>query len=123
MSEPMTKIYIGALTAIFPSLDGAGNQTRSTFFSIPAMLPAVSVEAAAEAARAASFERWKAEDGWYGHQANIMPVTKAFLQATLNACAAGVVGDIEELSDDEPPQTFNFEAGPQEPEEWADVIG
>jgi len=70
---------------------------------IPAFIPAESMEAAADLARVYAFERWKPEDGWRGHQANILPIAEAQIDAMLGAY------DLNALEvDDSHGLTFNF---------------
>jgi len=72
---------------------------------IPALIPAESIQAAAEAAKKQALNRWKVEEGWHSHQAAIMPVTKDFYDAAFNAHRAGVVDVSDEIEQE---QTFQF---------------
>jgi hypothetical protein len=98
------KVYIVAMLAFSPLQDGTpGGGTYSE--SIPAIIPAASMDEAAEAAKKVALDRWKVSEGWYGHQANILPVTKAFYDAAFTAYDAGIV-DIPD--EDEPGGSYNF---------------
>lgn len=63
---------------------------------LPGLVPAESIEAAAESAKAEAFSKWQTSEAWYGHQAAIMPVTKQFFELALKALAAGAIDTITE---------------------------
>lgn len=72
--------------------------------SVPAIIVAASIEIAAEQAKEQALERWKPEEGWHTHQANIMAVTSQFYEAAFEAYEAGVI----DMSDEEP-LTFTWD--------------
>lgn len=90
----------------FSSLHDTSVAGESTYVEhLPALVPAASIKDAAENARAFALDRWKMNEGWYGHQAAIMPVTRDFYEAAFNAHRAGVV----DMSDEgEQGETFQF---------------
>jgi hypothetical protein len=49
-----------------------------------------------EQAKIQSFERWKISEGWYGHQAAIIPVTKQVFELALSAFVAGAIDTMNE---------------------------
>ena len=97
------KIFAVAILAFLESRDQNDEPIGTISECIPALIPAASMQAAAAPARVHAFERWKTEEGWSQHQANILPVTKTFYDAAFEAHNAGVL----DMSD-EPGQTFNF---------------
>jgi hypothetical protein len=99
------KLYIASLLA-FSDMQIASEPDMPGFItnSGPALIPAESIQEAAAAARKHALERWKPEEGWHSHQANIMVVTKPFYDAFCAAYNAGIL----DMSDEEP-LTFNFE--------------
>lgn len=99
------KVYAISLMAFSPLHDASASGESTYVEHLPALVPAESIEEAAEAAKRQAFDRWKVTEGWYSHQAAVMPVTKAFFDAAFGAHRAGVV-DIPE--EDEPGQTFQF---------------
>ena len=99
------RIYVVALFAFSPVEDesvpdssdnGNSNLGADLPFGIrtsvlPALVPAESIEVVIDMCRARAFERWKPEEGWYGHRATILPVTEAFYEAAFKAHDAGVL--------------------------------
>lgn len=69
----------------------------------PALIPAENIYAAAEEAKHFAFDLWPKEEGWYGHQAAIQPVTNYFMETGFEAFQAGIIS-----LDTEEPQAFNF---------------
>ncbi len=53
---------------------------------LPALIPASTIEEAAERAKKIALNKWQPGAGWYGHQAAILPVTKDFYEAAFNVC-------------------------------------
>ncbi len=72
---------------------------------IPVLQPAETIEQMAQIVKAYALERWKAAEGWYGHQAAAMTVTQAFYQAAADALAAGITNP--NAADNEQ-RTFNL---------------
>jgi hypothetical protein len=99
------KVYCIALIA-FSHLHDADTGAGTYVENVPALVPADSIEEAAQAAREHAMTRWPPSQGWYGHQAAIEPVTAKFFEAAFRAHAAGVV---EESADTEAPEVFQFE--------------
>jgi hypothetical protein len=97
------KIYIASLLALSNVQDASDPTPLFITMSVPALIPAASIQAASEVARAHAFERWKPEEGWHSHQANIMPVTESFYDAFVKASQAGII----DMSDEEG-KSFNF---------------
>jgi hypothetical protein len=97
------RVYTIAAFAMSPLADGTpdGGTYMEAF---PCLIPAESIQDAAAQVRAVAMDRWKPDEGWYGHQAEILPVTKAFYDAAFEAARAGII-DLEE----EAPLTFKFE--------------
>jgi hypothetical protein len=99
------KLYIASILALSDlQIAGEVGMPGTLTNAIPALIPAASIDAAAERARVMAFRRWLPEEGWHTHQANIMNVTKAFYDAFIEAQQAGIL----DMSDEEP-ITFNFE--------------
>lgn len=98
------KIYIASLIAISDLIAEGDDRPASISMSIPALIPAQSIEAAAEQAKKFAFDKWKPEEGWHTHQATIMAVTEAFYEAASAAALAGILDMSEEEG-----QTFNFD--------------
>jgi hypothetical protein len=71
---------------------------------LPALIPASTIEEAAERAKEFALNKWQPGAGWYGHQAEILPVTKDFYEAAFRAYKAGVVDTL----DDEEGKFFTF---------------
>lgn len=72
---------------------------------IPGLVPAHSIEDAADRAKEKAFERWPIDQTWYGHQAAIEPVTNAFFDVAIQAYKAGEI----DSSDAEQPAIFQFD--------------
>jgi hypothetical protein len=105
--EEKLRVYIVSVMA-FSALNDTTVEGESTFVEhLPAIVPAASIEDAAENACAFAMERWKAVEGWYGHQAAIQPVTQTFYEAAFNAFDADVV-ELGNEGKDEPGQVFQF---------------
>jgi hypothetical protein len=75
------------------------------------LVPAGSIEEAAENAKNFALDKWKLSEGWFGHQASIMSVTKSFYDAAFNAKQAGIV-DVDD--ENEEGQVFRFSPNPQD---------
>lgn len=102
--EKKLRVYCAAAMAFHFRIDmpdDGGIRDGEYVEQFPALIPAESIEAAAEAARPIALERWKPSDEWYGHQITIEPVTEQFFDAAAAAATAGVIGE-----DDEAPKTF-----------------
>jgi hypothetical protein len=99
------KVYAISVMAFSGVSDNEGNQTNTYVKHLPALQPAASIEQAADIAKNHALGRWKQSEGWYGHQAVIMPVPKSFYYATLDALKAGIV---DESEDGEREQVFHF---------------
>jgi hypothetical protein len=113
MSEKL-KIYSISVMAFKASQDvlelsfidnGARGEDVTHVEQLPAIVPAHSIKEAAEQAKVFAFNRWTVEDGWYGHQACILPVTKDFYEKAFVAHEAGVVDTLDES---EPGECFSF---------------
>lgn len=98
------KIYIASIITFSMVDDAIDSDTKCISMSIPAFIPADTVQAAAEVAKAHAFERWPPTEGWYGHQANVMVATKEIYESLLGAAEAGAL----DMSD-EPPLTFTWD--------------
>ena len=72
---------------------------------VPGILPAQSIQQAAEAVKIFALERWKVSEGWYGHQACILPITKDFYEKAFEAYEAGL---IDTFNEPEPGECFTF---------------
>jgi hypothetical protein len=94
------KLYAMSLMAIYE--DEAGN---SVVMHLPALLPAYTKEDAVASARIHALTKWPPNYGWHSHQAAVIPVTKAFYEATMRADRAGIV-DWE--TPDEPGESFSL---------------
>lgn len=70
----------------------------------PALIPAVTIQDAAEQSKNFALDLWPKADGWYGHQAAVVPVTNYFLETVFEVFKAGAIGP-----DSEEPQTFDFD--------------
>lgn len=73
---------------------------------MPSILLAETIEEASEQAKKDAFERWKTEDGWYSHQATILPTPRDLFELmadklTLDALDFSGAGDEA--------KTFNFD--------------
>jgi hypothetical protein len=101
----MVKFYIASLLAFsdMQFVEGGQTQPGSYSESIPAFVPAESINDAAESVRTYLFERWKTTEGWHTHQANIMVLGEQQIAVIKEASAMGVI-DVSE----ETPRTFNF---------------
>jgi hypothetical protein len=95
------KIYIVSLMAFFFMPEE--NITRAEH--LPGLIPAESIEHAAQLAEQKARAHWKVEDGWFSHQAMVQPVTQDFLDATDGARTQGIL----DLRAFEQPQRFEFE--------------
>lgn len=72
---------------------------------LPALIPAYSIDEASEQSKTFALGRWKVSEGWYGHQAAIMPVTKDFYEKAINCYNEG---GVDMTDDTETGQCFNF---------------
>jgi hypothetical protein len=102
------KYYVAAILA-FKDLkwadEGFSELDTGTYSEcIPAIIPAESMEQAGELARQHLFERWKLEEGWHTHQANILPVSDDVYESIFTLDKANALE-----VDPSPGQTFNFE--------------
>jgi hypothetical protein len=104
MSETNVKIYAVSVLAM-SQLHELAPRGGSYIEHRPALVPASSIDEAAEAAKEFAFQVWPVGDNWYGHQAAIQPVTKEFFDIALRARDAGAI----DLMTDEPPDTFRFD--------------
>lgn len=85
------KIYAISILAFSP-LHDADTKTENTYVEqIPAIVPAESIAHAARNARDYAYQRWNPNDGWYGHQATVMSVTKEFYEAAGRALNDGLI--------------------------------
>jgi hypothetical protein len=90
------KVYIASIVAS-SSLAVEGVETTTVTMHVPLLVPARSMTEASERCREQALERWPISEGWYGHQAAIIPVTQEFYRHAFEAHGAGVV----DLSEDE----------------------
>ncbi len=110
------RIYAVALMAMSDLQDANGSQSVSTASilpnelpmgtlveCLPALIPAESMQAVVDNCRVRALDRWKPDEGWHSHQANIMSVTQAFYDAAFKAYDSGIL----DMSD-EPGQTINL---------------
>ena len=102
------RIYAVAILVFSDMQDMSGTTPAGSTFSncLPALIPAESIEAAAEAARIQAFERWKPAEGWHTHQIHVLPVTMAFYEAAFKAYDEGGI-------DEEPEgegRAFNYDS-------------
>jgi len=98
------KIYVVSILAFSPLQDTSVPGESTYAEHTASMIPAESARAAALAAREYAYERWKLGEGWYGHQAAVMAVTRAFYDAAATAQRADVV----DMSEDPGGDTFVF---------------
>ena len=98
-------IYSVSIMAFKLTEDENGND-KTLVFHLPALIPAASIEDAADAAKCFALNQWRTADDWYGLQAMIMPVTEAFYKAADDARAAGVL----DFSKIEQEQCFTFDS-------------
>jgi hypothetical protein len=97
------KYYIASLLVFTDVQDQSGTSPLFLTMSMPAMIPAESIEEAGELARQQMFERWKPDEGWHSHQANILPVSDEIYESIFE------LDDTDALDvDDSEGQTFNF---------------
>lgn len=82
-------------------LTGAESDVTTYTEHLPGIVPAYSMSEAAEQAKNFALERWKTSDGWYGHQACIMPVTKNFYELAFQAYNAGEIDTFDETEQGE----------------------
>ncbi|MET0754299.1 MAG: hypothetical protein ABWZ66_13035 [Pyrinomonadaceae bacterium] len=50
-----------------------GEETKTLVEHLPGIVPANSIEAAAEEAKLFALKQWKVSGGWFNHQVTIMP--------------------------------------------------
>ena len=74
--------------------------------TLPAIIPAQTMENAAEVVKNFSLKKWREKDGWHTHSAAIMPVTETFF----NIVDAARKVDVLDFSADEPDQYFYFDS-------------
>lgn len=97
------RIYVISLLAFSRLEDGTpGGGTYAE--QIPCLAPAESIDDAAEQVRKYALDRWKINEGWYAHQADIQPVTSAFYKAAFEAHREGII----DLDEREESRTFKF---------------
>jgi hypothetical protein len=87
------KVYAVSVAAFAPFSDKSTPGINTYVEHLPALIPADSIEEAAENIKAFALERWKLSEGWSGHQAAITSVTTAFFDAALNALEAGQIDE------------------------------
>lgn len=97
------KYYIASLLAFTDVQDPSETTPLFLSLSIPALFPADSMRHAGELAREQLFERWKPEEGWHTHQANILPVSQEVYDSWVALSKAHALE-----VDDGPGETFNF---------------
>ncbi len=100
------KIYIAAIIAFSPLEDVDRGGENSLTMAIPAMIPAENIDAAAEQCRQYALSRWPPNEGWYGHHADIMPITRDFYDKALTAYQAGILDLTSEGFDEGRSYTF-----------------
>ena len=100
------KIYIAAIIAFAPLEDVERSGESSITMTIPAMVPAENIDAAAEQCRQHALARWPTSEGWYGHHADIMPITRDFYEKALSAYRAGILDLTSEGFDEGRSYTF-----------------
>ncbi len=107
MNNEKLKVYSISVMAMLPINDALELSviTEAEAFDIntyiehtAALIPAKSMEAAADQAKAFALDKWKPDAGWYSHQAVVLPVTKQFFILAFDALDSGV---IDELTDEE----------------------
>jgi hypothetical protein len=101
------KIYVAAIIAFSPIQDVDDPREHSLSMTMPALIPAENIDAAAEQCKQHAFARWKPAEGWYGHHADVMPVTKEFFDKALAAYMAGVIDLTPEGFDEGRSYTFD----------------
>lgn len=72
---------------------------------LPLIEFAETIEKAAAKAKDFALEKWKTAEGWFSHQAVIIPFTPALYKSI----ASSYKGDALNLSEDEEGSTFNFD--------------
>lgn len=100
------KIYIAAIIAFSPIQNVDANREDSLSMMMPALIPAENIDAAAEECKQHAFDRWKPDEGWYGHHADVMPVTKDFFDKAFAAYRAGIIDMTPEGFEDGRSYTF-----------------
>ncbi len=103
-------VYVVSVMAFSPIVEGS--ISVGTYCEhIPALIPAESIEDAAENAKNFALDKWKISEGWTGHQAGIKSVTKEFYDAALDALEAGKIDDADSVSEE---RTFQFSPNAQD---------
>lgn len=87
------RVYAVSIMAMSQVQDAGETGVGSLVTQKPALIPATSIEEAAENARAHVFAEWPTSEGWYGHQAVVMPVTQQFFDLAQAVWIAGGVGE------------------------------
>jgi hypothetical protein len=103
-------IYVVSVLAFSPIAEGSIS-VGSYYEHIPALIPAESIEDAAENAKNFALDKWKISEGWTGHQAAIISVTQGFYDAALSALEAGIIDDADSVSEE---RTFQFSPNAQD---------
>lgn len=107
--EQKLKVYVISVMAFMSTEDalelsfltGAEGDISTCIEQLPGIVPASSISEAAEQTKTFALDRWKPSEGWYGHQAAILPVTKNFYEAAFTAYKAGVVDTFDETEQGE----------------------
>lgn len=102
------RIYACSISAT-SQLHPAAPKGGTIFEHVAAMVPAETIQEAAELARREALQRWPSEDeaAWYNHQAAVLPADSQFYVRFFEALRAGIV-DFE-CENAEPGQTFRFD--------------
>lgn len=90
------RVYTVSILAFKPRVEVLpDNRVReaSTAYQLPGLIPAEHLDAAGEAALGKAFEEWPRSEGYYGHQAAVIPVTKQFFDLADEARKAGAIED------------------------------
>ncbi len=99
------KIFVVSVMAFSPLVDTDDPRFETWVENTAALIPAASIEEAAELAKAFAVDKWKPSEGWYGHQAAIIKVTKGFYDAAFAAEEAGIIDSYDETPEE---QVFQF---------------
>lgn len=100
------KLYVAAIIAFAPLQNLDDKREDSLAYTLPGLIAAEDIDTAAEQCRQRAFDRWKPEDGWYGHHAEILPITKSFVDQVLAMRLAGVLDLTPEGFEDGRSYTF-----------------
>ncbi len=105
------KIYVVSIMAFSTLINSERPEIGSFVEHIPALIPAASIEDAAEAAKNFALDKWKQSEGWSGHQAAVIKVTKKFYDAAFEADEADIVDTYDETEEE---RMFQFTANIQD---------